>query len=278
VSSSQNSIIENECYDGEAGIHANDATDNTIKGNIVSECQNGIYLYNSSGRNKILENDLRGSINVGVTLNDSHNNTVSRNDCSGIGMRGGPPTTLGLVRGGIYLWGSRNNFVEENICTYCGNMGILLHNATDNTISKNNCSYTGPELLPPGVRPSPKTYVGISIQGGYKNMILDNICNNCTSSGIFVHISPGGGILRNECSNNIVSGIHIQNSSNLEIVENTCVGNGMYGIFVGNAGSTKLYRNICRRNDIGIMLREVAETTLKENDVKNNLSGDVVRM
>lgn len=279
VSSSQNSIIENECYGGEAGIHTNNATDNIIKGNIVSECQNGIYLYNSSGRNKILENDLRGSINVGITLNDSHNNTVSRNNCSGIGMRDGPPTGSSPFKGGILLWTSRNNRVEENICTHCGNGGILLcEDAHDNVVSKNDCSYTGPKLLPPGVRLSPSTYVGISVLSSSSNIVADNTCNNCTSSGIYVFGIGGTRILRNTCSENVVSGICIKNNLVSDIIENTCIRNGIYGILLEHAESIKLERNICYGNDIGVLLRKTRYITFEENRIKDNLSEDIVRM
>jgi parallel beta-helix repeat protein len=121
----------------QAGIRVS-SDDNIIRKNTVRSNSIGIFLEGSS-RNRISENDARNG-GTGILLMLSSNNTIEGNKASSRGK-----ADFGLSSG-IYLLDSCNhNTVRGNTVDTGGllNMGILIIESEDNSVTDNMISGTG---------------------------------------------------------------------------------------------------------------------------------------
>lgn len=111
VPSNDNVLEENEVWDNEAGIAFEGGTGNVIRGNRIHDNQlgirlegdasgnqivaneilasksYGIYIYNGSDRNRVLDNRIEGGVG-GIVVKRSVENVIERNAIAGIGGRG----------------------------------------------------------------------------------------------------------------------------------------------------------------------------------------------
>jgi len=207
----------------------------------------GVYLDHCN--NGEINKNAFSSTFAGVHLIQSHNNTVSGNNCSANG------------RYGIRLYSSSNNTFIENDCSANDWVGIHLKLSNDdNRFLRNNCSSNG--------------LYGIELDSSSNNIFSENDCssnirhgihvysssnynlisrNNCSSNqqyGIRLESTKNNIVLGNNCSFNLLDGIYlVQISSNNEITENNCYSNDNSGINLVNSNNSLISNNDCRFND-----------------------------
>ena len=117
----ENNLIE----DNLVGISlTGSSSGNTISGNTLNHNERSIELFNSPG-NTISDNNITGALVSGISLDDSSDNTVSRNRILDLedGM------------GALMVWGSSNNIISRNLL-FGGNPMLLL-GSSDNVLSDN---------------------------------------------------------------------------------------------------------------------------------------------
>jgi parallel beta-helix repeat protein len=153
----------------------NNITDNKIYENVNG---NGIKLENSSF-NKVSENIVYNN-EVGIALQESHNNTISRNNVSI------------NADNGLVLGQSHNNSILENNINDNTQDGIYMINSHNNTISKNEIK--------------DNTMDGIYVSNSNDNIIFgNNIQNN--DDGIKLYVSDYNTLYENSIDTNNNRGI-----------------------------------------------------------------------
>jgi len=119
----------------------------------------------------------------------------------------------GYYKAGIYLKGSSNCNITNNICkNNAYQQGIYLYSSSSNTIMDNICSNNGE---------------GIRLSCSGSNTITNNTCSENDHSGIVLTLySNNNTIADNSCLNNL-EGIGLWHSSNNIVKENTFEGCGI---------------------------------------------------
>ena len=138
---------------------------------------------------------------------------------------------------GIWLHGSSNNIIANNIANSNGNYGIFLFSICDNNILINNTVNSN-------------NITGIELWGSNNNMIMNN-----TASG------NDRGICLFDSSNNILSGNNASNNN---------YGSYHYGIYLLKSRNNSLTNNIISNNDYGTYLLKSKNNNLTNNIISNN--------
>lgn len=136
--------------------------------------------------------------------------------------------------GGVYVTGSNNIIIRDNICSYNNNVGIYAHGSQYITISNNICNYCQ--------HPSYSGISGIMMYATTNCQIHNNICNY-NDIGIDYEYNSGlDTITGNECRFNNEYGFYGYAHDRLYISDNVFSDNfgsgarirGVHDVFVGN--------------------------------------------
>lgn len=199
----------------------------------------GIYLQNCS--NGTIEDNSCFKNCYAINLEMSNNISVNDNNCS---------SCSGLS---ILLLSSDNNSIYNNNCYGDESNGIHLDQSDHNIIDNNNCSENGG---------------GIWLESSAGNAVRNNTCNSNIGSGILLFSSSNNSIHHNNCSDQ-GNGIFLSSSTDNTVDGNTCNSNNFNGIACVYASTDNiLCNNNCSKNDIGI---EFYSTT---NDNSRNMVYD----
>jgi CSLREA domain-containing protein len=205
-------LTNNPLLDSDGGLELIGSSDNIIRDNELSDTGDaGLALREGSNNNLIEGNSLIRSSDSAISLSDSDGNQVLDN-------------TVYLAGGaGIGLGNANDNLVRGNDVRFNPG-GIELAGSSGNQIEGNNASFTGS--------------TGIGMEGGVNNVILNNLANNNSASGIAVEAetldalgNPIGGSLieGNQANNNLGDGISVGGSPHT-IRDNEAYNNAAFGI------------------------------------------------
>ncbi|HKL24374.1 MAG TPA: NosD domain-containing protein, partial [Candidatus Nanoarchaeia archaeon] len=164
-SNASNIAIENNTIslNDHSGIYLDSSSESNIENNIAinSEVRAGIYL-DSSSKNNIESNMVSYNMDYGITLRESHNNTILNNTAN---------YNPGNEEGhGIQLSYSHNNTILNNTASYNGG-GEYDHYGTGIELRYSNNSEIDSNIL------SNQDF-GLSIENSFYNMIYNNFLNN----------------------------------------------------------------------------------------------------
>lgn len=210
----ENGRIEGFVY-GVSLLSANDSTLQTLR--LTRDC-NGILLLNAY-ENNIRDNTVSESLLQGIALTSSNSNWIHRNTGSGNGVDA--VAIGGATGGGLLLVDSSFNVMAANGIVGSGNYGIAL---TSSTLSDpNNPGSASNVLLNNTI--SNGNSVGIRIQKGNVNVLIDNIANNNGGDGIDIASSENL-VHNNVANNNLVRGILVNPGASGNVIRrNTALGN-----------------------------------------------------
>lgn len=174
------------------GIHGISVTKTGLVANNMSNDDFGVYL-GIGGSNYVDRNNLSDDSINGISLNNSANNTITKNLISSVGSA----------------------CATETSCTFSG--GVDLSNGSSlNSVTYNSIS---------NVTASGKIGAGIVLQGSAaQNLIFqNNVTNN--DAGILISESPSNTISNNNLSSNKY-GVYLVGQSNIDLASNTLTGDG----------------------------------------------------
>jgi parallel beta-helix repeat protein len=184
------------------GIYMDNPSSITISGNIMTDNGYGINFYRCSNNNIQGNTIMNGD--VGISLSYSSNyNTIRENNLTDNQLAG------------IELWtGSHDNTVERNSISGTNSTnapGIILSNASNNDISKNNAR---------------NNYNGMIISSySTNNTVCENNVTDNEYYGVYVYRASGNRILKNNIARNKVYGIDLRLTSNCTICGNNIASN-----------------------------------------------------
>ena len=250
-----------------AGITIWYSNHNIITGNIISNNDNGINLWHSSGYNTISGNIISGNWN-GIELWESCNhNIIADNNISNNDARG------------IMLLGCSNNIITGNNITNNDGSGIVLGHSSLNTITGNyiNSSSSdgeGISLYKSSSNNITGNIISNNLFGMYLrdssdyNTITDNTISNNQYEGIFLKVSS------NNITGNIISnngcGINLYKSDNNTITDNNIKNNNKYGLRLSSSRDNTITNNeITSNNENGIILYESNNIIYHNNFINN---------
>ena len=215
-----------------------------------SDFGSGIGLLNSEN-NKIHKNTCKDNAAVGIYMENSDNNIVVDNYCSG-------------NRWGIMLWdlgygSSDDNMIARNDCIENSETGIVIGMSYRNTVTKNLCQ---------------GNIWGISVGfGAGDNTVTQNDCIGNSMGGIVLsENSMDNAINGNDCYDNLHGIILVNYAMNNEIKGNDCHENENGILLLDNAMYNKIEDNLCTNNSYGISLGAGAYyNEISENEIVENL-------
>lgn len=254
-SSNSNNISENIIYNNPInGIYLmNSSKHNTIFNNTIYYSLDGIYLTSSSNNNSVILNYVFNNSQNGMNqdagcLNNTYlNNTVIFNSKSGLKIGASKYSIISYnelynnTEHGIYIIGSSNNTISDNIVYNNTLDGISTGSYCDNNTYSNNEIYQngryginlGPYHLNTNVsfnNINNNVNHGLIMTGGVnKSVIHDNIIHH-NSDGIYQGFCGYNHFFNNEIFSNTWNGISITNSVNSTVYKNTIYDNGYRGI------------------------------------------------
>ncbi len=232
----------------------------TIKGNKVSDTgDSGIYLTGSNG-NTLKDNKLFDNYYEGFWLEGSSDNVIKDNEAWNNG------------EAGIFLWySSDNNIIKDNKVHDNGGIlgpntgaGIyLMYSSNNNMIIENDVSS--------------KNNVGILLWETDNNTVSENTISRNTIGGIYIYYCTGGNIItKNTISNNYAfghCGIRMWCSSGTTVSQNTISGHYRAVLVYQNPEGTYnlITENTIRNNDKGIQLSYYSyDNQIHHNNLINN--------
>ena len=223
IYSNNNSILNNNISNNDAGIFLKCSNNNSISNNIISLNYDGIYLYDSND-NSISNNEISLNDDDGIYLWHSNNNSISNNEIS-------------LNYWGISIDRSDNNSISNNNISLNDYDGIYIWYSNNNSISNNTISLN---------------YGGMFLGGSNSSSISNNtISLNYWS--INLHYSNNISISNNNISLNN-HGISLYYSNNSSISNNGISLNDYYGISLCYSNDNSISNNNINSNNQGISL------------------------
>ena len=186
---------------------------------------------------------------IGVTLRGNGTATILQRNWNSSTVEG--VITITAMDGGvtvqnIQIRGGKQSYTNTN------NIGILLKNTQDNTITENICNDNSGN--------------GIHLESTQDSTITENTCNN-NYSGIFLSVVDNTTITGNTCSDSGIAGIHLSDAnSNNTITGNTCNNNNYYGIYLSSSSDNNtITGNTCNNSSSGIRLSSSSNNTVTGN-------------
>ncbi|MDD4775863.1 MAG: right-handed parallel beta-helix repeat-containing protein, partial [Syntrophomonas sp.] len=266
------------------------SNNNTLKNNIVDDCQIGIVISDSKG-NMIEANTIRNNKDCGVVLQNSSNtvlnyNYISNNAGYGLEINDGLDN---LIKGnnvshnggdGIYIKNSKIDNISENMLLNNSN-GIFLYEATESAIKSNsieNSRENGAKIynLLNGSFNSNYLYNnlkdGTYISNSRLNMIKGNDASNNGDDGIYIEKSDNNMILANQAHNNKNVGIYLRKLGNSTIKGNKALNNTI-GLAFYDSSNNSILENIVNINQRGVSLRKSLHNIISNNDIDHNKIG-----
>jgi len=233
----RNQTISNASF----GIHLMNTDNCFISNNTISDNWGGIYLFDSSSNNTVLDNYLTND-HFGIDISDSSNDNIISNNTITSGFFGLP------------LYDSRNNIISNNTITSCDEGGIYIISGNSNLISGNTVrgSYDGIEMGDSNGNIISNNMIlknegGIFLWGSKDNIISYNvICQN--SDGVSIYEGcVRNKVFRNDISNNSRYGVEISFCRNNKIYCNNIYSNIGQDAYIWNFGIF-FYSNKWNRN------------------------------
>ncbi len=226
--SRDNRIVDNTASNnGNAGIRVDNAAENKLFDNTVTQNRVGLLIIESGGhvlqgniakRNDgdgialldfvsdtlVKDNTAKRNSGDGVSLQSSSenrikHNTIARNDGNGIALS--EPFEP-----------SENNIIARNVLTRNSDNGISLDGANNNTITRNTVQRNQND--------------GINLQLSRTNRITHNTVRRNGGDGVVLCRSDNNTLKRNTASNNSDNGFVLADANNNVLKRNTAVDNG----------------------------------------------------
>jgi len=238
VSTSESTVTRNSMKNSDQGICLIGSVNNSVSGNMITSCGDGIAVKDSSNYNVISENSLTDNIQ-GIYLFESSNNTLRRNSLIGNGKQ--------LF---VYCYDS----------VYSHALSRFIHDVdTSNTVDGKPIIYW--------VNEQDKT---VPYDAGHVMLV------NCTNMKVEnLDIADGSGVQLAWTTNSSITkntingyGIRLYHSSNNIVSENNPCGIDLY--FSSN---NSIYKNNATNNSRGISLSGSSHNSITENSIINNHSG-----
>jgi len=231
------------------GIYVNDSTNSKVESNII--VNNGYWgIYLKYSHNTSVTGNTLNSNRQGMRLEDSSNNTISKNsvdtyDDQGINIYHNSPYNRVL-----------NNTISGG-ASYSGNIGISLDWADHTIVMGNNVTNNRGR--------------GISISGNSQHVVVDhnNVNNNSGYAGCGITITSSNNIVTN---NTIIFndlGVCLFNYRRSNIISNNIIeNNNEVGIDLFAMDDTLIFNNSIKNNGgYGIKIFEYS----KNNNISNNI-------
>jgi parallel beta-helix repeat protein len=149
-------IVDNLITDCGFGLVLTSADYNTLLENKIGRCSWDAFAVLNSNQNLLRDNGAFENSNVrGLLLNNSHNNEIIDN-------------RFGRNYSGIYLTGSNENILIDNVIKGHVTAGIRLHDSYENYLEDNVAN---------------KNDIGIKVdEEDLDNIFIDNVCRNNTTA------------------------------------------------------------------------------------------------
>ncbi|MFH8119455.1 MAG: NosD domain-containing protein [Candidatus Aenigmatarchaeota archaeon] len=249
----QGHVIDGDSNGTDYGIYLNGKQNNTIKNCVITDFYSGIYLYQSSNNNTIINLTSNSNIPYGVYLSSSSNNQIINSNLinslydfyidstSDLGCNNRLENVTGTDNKPIVYYnetinidGWNNNFTELVLCNADYS---TINNVTLTHISKKN---NGILLVRTDYSNLTNVFVNNSYHGIFlysssnNNQIINSTSNSNTHSGILLFLNSNNNKIINSTSNsNGHSGIFLySNSNNNQIINSTSNSNSYYGIYL----------------------------------------------
>lgn len=248
--SDNNLLYNNTVYSNDAyGIYINNGWSNELNLNFVySNGWNGLYLYNNSRYNDIIDNDFRynGWHGIQLTENSSSNtledNYIYDNAWSGIGVN----TNSNVIENnnsryndayGIHVAGTATgNSIANNTAYGNAGYGYYLEGVSSNTLTGNLADYN--------------TTGGFGLISALSNTLSGNTVDADSALtgidgyyGFYVYLSDDNVFSQNEVYEASNYAIHILSSDDNELLDNYFHNNSR-GIYVSSSTGNTFYDNV----------------------------------
>ncbi len=231
-------------HSGGNGIVLDSVSNCSIEFNSISDCNNGIYLYFSTG-NFIANNNVIGNV-FGISLYYSDGNTMAGNAVSSNSDNG------------FHIRYSDNNILFNNSASY-NYGGIYLDVSCNNNLTGNN-AYSN-------------SYDGIYAHtSSHYNIILRNTVTSNGRGGITLYLSSYCTISDNTATNNQY-GFTLSTTCNYNLIENNTVSlNSVYGIYLYASHNNTIINNTVSNNlEYGFFLTATCNgNAIYHNRILNN--------
>ena len=263
---------------------------NNITGNNVTNCIEGINLYDAN-QNNITNNSVIGSVYDGIALTSSSYNNITRNNgttlnVSGIrlitnsnnnnisnnNLTGNIWTSISLVdsqynlinnntasqdQEGMYLYASNNNTITGNTADNNTWDGIAIDSSNNNTI-QNNLNITSNNC---GIR-----IIGISTS----NYVLNNTANGNIWADMSLD-TAGDTTISGNIFNNSEEGLYLYSSDGNTITNNIMSSDIWDGIYIGNSSNNNnLTKNSINNGGYGVRIQSSTGNSIMTNNFINN--------
>ena len=236
--------------DAYSGVYSNKKNSTVKNVNItMGTGSGGIGIeFVDGGHNGLIKDNILGSQNIGITLDEGDYNIVDNNfvnvscsSCKGI-----------HVNKGHY-----NNITNNSVESATGN-AINILRANNNTLINNSATGTG------------TGGTAIKIQGGSNETILiNNTAKSTSKNGIWIQKSVDVLLVDNNGTSGTSNGINIQNSAGINLTKNYGRSTSSFGIQIQGGTYGNYENNIAKSNSkIGIYMFS--------NSNHNNLTGNII--
>ncbi|PWI46888.1 hypothetical protein CEE45_14455 [Candidatus Heimdallarchaeota archaeon B3_Heim] len=255
------------------GIVLFGGSSNTILNNTVDNCEWAIRVEVNSKDNFISNNTLY-DCNSGISLDSSHNVTISRNVVynngpdGGINLRGSTNSVISDNQiydnegDGLILFGSRSNLIHNNTVTNNSGAIALVETSNDNEVSEN--------LLTGNVG-------GLQVWGSDRNLLTHNEIGNGYQDGLVLSSSTFNIVSHNSIYNNFEGIGIVEGSSNNLIYNNTIFNNPAVGIYLSQSSNkNNITGNYVYNNNNGLRLHTSCNNSIVNNIINHNIGNGIL--
>lgn len=281
---------------GDWAIYLEGSLNSQVLRNNITNNGRGICLYGSASYNLIEENTIVDNTHNGIFLKSpdpsnytSHSNEIKKNIISqtnyGIYLEGTTNTEVsdnviqdfGLY--GIRTISTVNDAIDNNTITG-GGYGIFLTNSYSLTISKNTIfSIENYGIWATGGQLATDYHLDIGLNSGMDSiwlgkLLIDENEIHSSSGGIKFSNSMNNEVLNNRIYNHTFYGLEITSSSdNITVKGNNISSNSERGLYIFMSSSIELSSNDFMNNKYGIFIRSSSGNYVHENLLSKNIIG-----
>jgi len=239
ASSYLNIIGNNTIYLNDDGILLYLSDQHTVTDNTIYNNSNGIYLISSGGSgNTIINNTIYLNTQYGIYLENSKESTAGNNEIIN--------NEIYDNGGGIYLYSSNTNSIQQNKVYSNDNDGICLNSSDTNAIQSNiiyNNSNNGMRFIHSNSNDIIGNNISFNLNGIYlyqssqgdSHKLVNNLIWNNTNAGIYINSSNsnyfGYNNTRNVIWNNSY-GFYITSTSTDNYIQWNNITTNVYGIYI----------------------------------------------
>lgn len=240
---------------------------NNIEGNVLVHNDWGIEL-SKSDSNTIKENEIRESINDGISVSESNftmitDNIISRNgeeseyegNGKGIRLQG----SMGLVADNIITFNRDDGiYIQSIFWEYCSEPPCGVEESCENLIIGNKIEGNGKD--------------GVRLEKTWRNNILDNNITSNHGNGISLVLSNNNTAELNNVSKND-HGIYLDQSNYTKANNNTIKEGAKTGIYIRSSIGASVDNNTLIDNPVGMALEKSQSNLLVRNRISNGTEG-----